>query len=335
METLSWKEETGRYLFFDKRLSVNNSKSCASCHDPAMAFTDGYRKPLGVFADLHFRNTPTLINISSHNFFNWANTEVQSIENQMNGPLFNARPVEMGLDSTNTHTLKIFKEDQNYNSLFKKAYPSESDPVSWSNIKQSLVAYIQTFQSYNTPYDRYKLNDSSAISESAKVGELLFFSAKYNCGQCHRPPAFGADSTMALKEQFANIGLYNYEAVAQTGGDLGLFHSTGSEKDKGKFKVPTLRNLSMTAPYFHDGSAATLDEVLMVYEQGGRNITYGENQGDGRQDTHKHPLISGIRMTESERQQLLDFLYSLNDFGIPLHTKFQSPFKNNEQRYVQ
>jgi cytochrome c peroxidase len=333
--TLAWKEETGRYLFFDKRLSITKTKSCASCHDPAMAFTDGYRKPLGVFADLHFRNTPTLINMSGQKYFNWANPEILSIEEQMDGPLFGSHPIEMGLDSTDTHTLKYLEKDTYYTSLFKKAYPDDANPVSWKNIKQSLAAYIKTFQSYNAPYDHYILKDTSAISESAKAGEMLFFSPKYNCGQCHRPPSFGADSTMQLTEQYANIGLYDYEIIAEKGGDLGLFHSTGDKNDRGKFKIPTLRNLSLTGPYFHDGSAATLQDVLNVYQEGGRIITYGDFQGNGKRDSRKHPLISGIEMTEKEKLQLLDFLYSLNDFGITTNPKYQSPFKNNGQRYVQ
>ncbi len=334
-EELTFKSEVGRYLFFDKRLSVTGTKSCAGCHDPVLAFTDGYRTPPGVYADLHFRNTPSLVNISSQNHFNWANPEITSLKVQMNSPLFGKRPVEMGLDSNNIQTLKILEKDSLYQTMFRKAFPEESDPFTWNNIKESLSAFVLSINNYSAPYDRYKQGDSTALSVSAKAGEKLFFSANYQCGSCHRPPVFGADSTMSVSDLYVNIGLYNYTEIINPEDDMGLFHSTGVETDRGKFKIPSLRNLSLTAPYFHDGSARTLDEVLEVYRQGGRNITYGKKRGDGRKDPNKHPMINGIQMSGEEQQNLLDFLYSLNDFGITSRTDFQSPFKTNAQTYVQ
>lgn len=332
-DILELKKELGRYLFFDKRLSVTETKSCSSCHDPSLAFSDGYRRAPGVFADLHFRNTPSLVNVSHQRYFNWANPEIMSIEKQMDGPLFGKHPVEMGLDSNSNHVLAKLKEDQHYKSLFENAFPEIEIPITWKHLKESLSVFVASINSFDSPYDRYIAGDSSALSESAKAGKLLFFSPKYQCFSCHRPPLFGADSNMTIQEQYANIGLYSYSEVHNI--DNGLFQSTQKEEDKGKFRTPSLRNLSLTAPFFHDGSADNLEEVLEVYEAGGRNITFGDHKGDGRNDPNKHQLIKGIKMSPNEKQQLLDFLYSLNDFEISNRKEFQSPFKLSTSTYVQ
>ncbi len=303
----------GESLFFDKRLSVTGTKSCATCHNPELAFTDGYRKSPGVFADLHFRNTPTLLNVSRQNYLNWANPNVVPLTDQMDGPLFGTQPIEMGLAKSDTAILAMLSKDPLYTSAIEALFPKSGHRLSWEQVKALLAAYVRTLNSFASPYDLYKAGNKEAISTSAKAGEQLFFSATYGCSNCHRPPTFGADSTMVMQEQFANIGLYNDGDGNYPPQDQGLFRITGQVRDKGKFKIPTLRNLQYTAPYFHDGSAADLNEALSVFEQGGRNVTSGLWQGDGRKNPFKHQLIRPIKMNALEKQALLDFLQSLND----------------------
>lgn len=303
----------GESLFFDKRLSVTGTKSCASCHNPEMAFTDGYRKPPGALADLHLRNTPTLLNVSRQNYLNWANPNVVSLTDQMDGPLFGTQPIEMGLVKNDTAVLSRLSSNPSYVSAMQALFPQQGHRLSWEEVKALLAVYVRTLNSFASPYDLYKTGDRDAISSSAKAGEQLFFSAAYGCSTCHRPPTFGADSTMPMQEQFANIGLYNHGNGNYPVEDQGLYQATRQVQDKGKFKIPTLRNLQYTAPYFHDGSAADLGEALAVFEQGGRNVTYGPWQGDGRKNPYKHALIRSLKMNMHEKQALLDFLQSLND----------------------
>lgn len=324
----SLRQVIGRYLFFDTRLSLTHTKSCGTCHNPDMAFTDGYRKSPGALADLHFRNTPSLINVSRQKYLNWANPDVLNFVEQMETPLFGTDPIEMGLSRSDSSILKQLSADTRYQKWLLQLYPKQDAQMSWERLKYFLTIYVQSINSYNSAYDRFKTGDQNAISASAKLGENLFFSSKFNCSSCHKPPTFGADSTMNYQEHFANIGLYNRGDGSYPDDDQGLFEVTGKDSDKGKFKTPTLRNLDYTAPYFHDGSATDLNEVLDVFESGGRVVDSGPWKGDGRKNPYKHELIKPIEMSKLDRQHLLDFLQTLNDSTILLEKRFQRP---NEQ----
>ncbi|SEI52239.1 cytochrome c peroxidase [Dyadobacter sp. SG02] len=309
----SLRYRVGEALFFDKRLSITNTKSCASCHNPELAFTDGYRKSPGVFADLHARNTPTLLNISRQNYLNWANPGITSLTDQMNGPLFGNKPIEMGLSQSDTALLAKLSRDPLYARYCASLPDSAGKRLTWDAVKSLLASYLLTLNSFSSPYDRYAAGHKDAISASARRGEQLFFSNSYGCAHCHRPPTFGADSTMPMQEQFANIGLYNHQNGNYPSDDQGLYDVTGNDTDKGRFKIPTLRNLRFTTPYFHDGSAADLNEALTLFQNGGRNITYGDWAGDGRKNPFKSPWIKPISMNSEDKQALIDFLQSLND----------------------
>ncbi len=317
--------ELGHYLFFDRRLSSTGTKSCASCHNPQYAFTDGYRKAIGVYGDLHSRNTPSLINLSYQKYFNWANSNLTSIEIQMETPLFGSNPIEMGLHTDDKQVLNLISKDSKYRKLFANCGLS----INWATIKKSISVYIMTLNSFSSPYDRYLAGDSIAISQSAKSGEQLFFSKKLKCAYCHRTPTFAADSSLPVAEQFANIGLYNYDGGNYPTDDQGLYKVTHKKRDKGKFKIPTISNLLYTAPYFHDGSAATLEEALSVFENGGRNITHGLWQGDGSKNQYKNNHIKGFILTTTEKKNLLDFLESLSDSSI-FQNKLFLPPKDDE-----
>jgi cytochrome c peroxidase len=236
--------------------------------------------------------------------------------------------LEMGLSMADTTILGILGKDKVYSKLFTKMYSGDQSPVTWARIREALAVYVNSLNSYASPYDHYKAGNSNAISLSAKAGERLFFSSRFQCSTCHKPPDFGADSTMPAYKQFVNVGLYNHKNGNYPSTDQGLFNVSGKEADKGKFKIPSLRNLQYTAPYFHDGSAETLNEALRVFEEGGRNITYGEWQGDGRANPHKSPLIKKVVMSPSEKQNLLDFIQSLNDTTILTQPRFRSPYED-------
>lgn len=319
------KAELGHYLFFDKRLSSTETKSCASCHNPQYAFTDGYRRAIGIYGDIHNRNTPSLINISYQKYFNWANNDITSIESQMEAPLFGIHPIEMGLSENDERVLVRLSKDSTYLRLFAKAYPEYSHPINWRNIKESIAEYILTLNSFSSPYDKYIAGDSLAISKSAKLGAQLFLGEKLKCAYCHRPPTFAADSSLPISQQYANIGLYNYGEGDYPIYDQGLYAVTGNVDDKGKFKTPTVRNLFYTAPYFHDGSAETLEEALAVFENGGRDVAYGLWQGDGRKNPYKSLHIIVTTLSAIEKKNLLDFLESLSDSSIFHNEKFLSP----------
>lgn len=322
--------ELGHYLFFDTRLSVTKTKSCASCHNPRFAFTDGYRKTLGAFADIHTRNTPGLINVTINKYFNWANPSVTRLEQQMEQPLFSHQVIEMGLmPADTTAILESIQTDAQYALPLAAIFPGGKTQLSWALTKKAIAAYVASLQSYNAPYDRYKKGDSSAISLSAKKGETLFFSERLHCNYCHTPPHFGVDSSLKLQQQFADIGLYNPVTDSFTNFDWGLYNETGVTADKGKFRIPALRNLSFTAPYFHDGSAETLEDALDVFEKGGRVITQGIYTGDGRKHVNKNQQISGYTLSKEEKLQLVNFLLSLDDSTILTNPRFNDPFKNN------
>jgi cytochrome c peroxidase len=315
----------GHYLFFDPQLSVTGSKSCGSCHNPQFAFTDGYRKTLGVYADVHQRNTPGLVNTSGNHYFNWANTSITSLEQQMEQPLFSHHIPEMGLQENDPAIVRKIIQQQQYKNLLTTAWPNET--ISWIYIKKALAAYVASLQSYQSPYDRYKQGDTNALNEPAKKGMQLFFSDQLKCSRCHIPPNFGADSSLPVAQQFYNIGLYNLKDGAYASDDNGLFTETGIITDKGKFRVPSLRNLSFTAPYFHDGSAETLQDALQVFEAGGRTINKGINGGDGRKNPYKDKSMSGYTMTTEERICLVNFLLSLDDSTILSNPLFHNPFQ--------
>lgn len=322
----------GRYLFYDRRLSVNNTRSCGTCHNPRFAFTDGYKRSLGVFADLHQRNTQPLFNLSSLKYFTSADSTLHSAYDQMNNPLYNMHPEEMGVKGNEAMILKRIESDSTYKKLFSLA---EMD-MSWNNIKLAISSFIYTIRSDDAPYDKYKNGDSNAISESQKSGMKLFFSSALHCASCHGAVNF---STPVLTDEKAdtlfyfNTGLYNIDGKGSYPVyDQGLYRLTKNKADMGKFRVPTLRNLAFTAPYFHDGSASTLMEVIDSYEQGGRKIEKGIYMGDGSANLYKHPFIAGFNLSEIDKYNLVDFLLSLSDSALINDPSVQNPFTNDETK---
>lgn len=322
------KRVLGRYLFYDNRLSANNTKACASCHAQEYSFTDNYTRSAGVYGDLHQRNSRPLINLVYNRYLTGADSTLHFPEAQMLLPLLNEHPPEMGVKGKEAHILSRLREDTRYPGLFAAAFPDAADPVSWEHIRQSIAVFVKTIISADAPWDRY-LRDSSQypLSAAAKRGRQLFYSPALQCYSCHAGINF---STPVLKEAsgktdfYFNTGLYN---IGGKGGypaaDRGLYQLTGNVADEGKFRVPTLRNLAFTAPYYHDGSALSLADVIRVYERGGRL----QPGGDGRSNPYKHELIKGFTLTAAEREDLISFLYSLSDTALIKNEQYANPFR--------
>jgi cytochrome c peroxidase len=324
--------ELGRYLFYDRRLSVNNTRSCGTCHNPQFAFTDGYKRSLGVFADLHQRNTQPLFNLQYLKYFTAADSAILSPLQQMDNPLFNTHPAEMGVKGNEGLILKRVKEDKGYQKLFNDA----GKIISWDNIKLSISTFIFTLQSANSPYDKFKNGDTAVLKTSAKAGMQLFFSSVLKCSSCHSGFNFSTPSVTNNNIDtlfYFNTGLYNIDGKgAYPAYDQGLYQLTKNEKDMGKFRVPTLRNLAFTAPYFHDGSAASLSEVIDVYAAGGKKITQGINNGNGIKNPYKHNTINGFNISAADKINLVNFLLSLSDSSFINNPQYQNPFTEDETK---
>lgn len=324
--------ELGRYLFFDRRLSVNNTRSCGTCHNPQFAFTDGYKRSLGVYADLHQRNTEPLFNLSYLKYLTAADSTLHSPLQQMNNPLFNDHPAEMGVKGHEEKMLQKISTDKMYQELFAAV----KKDISWANIKQAISSFVNSIYSGNAPYDQFLKGDSAALTASQKRGLQLFFSAELKCGSCHGGFNFSSPSIIDEKADtvyYFNTGLYNVDGNgAYPGYDEGLYQLTKNKSDMGKFRVPSLRNLVFTAPYFHDGSAATLTEVIENYAAGGRKIQQGINTGDGRKNPYKHAFISGFSISAADKINLISFLQSLSDTAFISNPAYQNPFTGDETK---
>lgn len=275
------KTTLGKLLYFDKRVSMDNTISCASCHSPQSGFADPNQFSIGVGGKTGNRNSPTVLN-TSFNLFQFWDGRAKSLEEQAVGPM--ANPVEMA------HTLegveKRIGSIEGYKPYFKAAFGDET--VTIDRIAKAIATFERTVLSGNSAWDRYVYNkDKSALSESAQRG-LALFEGKALCTRCH----VGFNMTDNI---FHNLGVgMNAEKP-----DLGRYEVTKIETDKGSFKTPTLRDITKTAPYMHDGSVKTLEEVIELYNKGGE-----KNQW---LDTKMEPL----NLTEEEKKDLLEFLKSL------------------------
>jgi cytochrome c peroxidase len=329
------KANLGRYLFYDRRMSANQTKSCASCHDPKFSFTDNYRRSIGALGDLHQRNAPPLINLIFYKYLSSADSSLHFPEQQISNPMFHDQPVELGWKGNEATLLARFRNDSLYRQLFKQVFTGDAEPISIPHIQQSIASFVVSLIALNSPYDRYHLHhQGNAPDSSTLLGQQLFFSDRLNCGRCHGGINF---ATPAIKDDkgntqfYFNTGLYNIDGKGSYPAyDPGLAALTGNPADMGSYRVPTLRNLLFTAPYFHDGSAATLDEVIDLYINGGRLLPQGPFKGDGRTNPYKHPLIKGFQLNSQERSGLIHFLISLTDSGVITNSLYSNPFKQDE-----
>ncbi len=329
------KVELGRHLFYDTRLSVNGTYSCASCHEQAKAFTDGKGRAVGATGEVHPRGSMSLANIAYSPVLTWGNPLMRDLERQALVPMMGEVPVELGLAGQEKALFARLAAQPQYQALFPKAFPDDATPISLGNITKAIASFERTMISGRSPYDRYQFGgDRTAISEGAKRGETLFFDERTECFHCHG--GFNFTETVdyvgkqMLEIEFHNTGLYNIGRTgAYPGENTGVHSVTGRAADMGRFKAPTLRNIAVTAPYMHDGSIATLDEVLDHYMAGGRTVANGPNAGMGRNNPLKSAFVKGFTLTPQEKRDLVEFLRSLTDPAFLADPRLSNPWSTN------
>lgn len=325
------KVQLGRFLFYDTRMSVNGKQSCASCHKQELAFTDGRAVGLGATGESHSRSAMSLVNVAYSAALTWSNPQMRTLEKQAMVPMYGDHPVELGLRDGDGF-LPMLRADSRYPALFRDAFPGQADPFTVSNVTKALASFERSIISARSPYDSYHYGrDDSAISDSARRGEVLFFDQRLSCFRCHGGFAF-TDATVAERNaerqiEFHNTGLYNLPGpLSYPAPNVGIFEYTKDPADVGKFKAPTLRNIALTAPYMHDGSIPTLEGVLDHYSAGGRAIHSGQFSGHGHDNPNKDPLIAGFQLSAQDRQDLIAFLNSLTDQALLHDPAFADPW---------
>lgn len=284
------KIELGKQLYFDGRLSKNNAISCAFCHNPGTGFADSRQTSIGVGGGIGGRQSPTVYNTAFNHVQFW-DGRARSLEEQAIGPIHN--PVEMA--ETHEHVVAKLGKIKGYQQQFRAVFGTE---VNLQGIAEAIAAYERTVLSTNSAFDKYVLGDSKAMDEAAVRG-LSVFKGKGRCILCHN----GANFT---DNQFHNLGVPQVGPMKE---DLGRFNVSRAEKDKGAFKTPTLRSITETAPYMHDGAFKTLEEVVEFLDQGGGN------------NPNLSLLMKPLNMTADEKADLVAFLKALT--GEPI--KFSMP----------
>ncbi len=332
------KVELGRFLFYDKRLSENETQSCASCHQQELAFTDGLARAEGSTGEIHPRNSMMLANAGYAASLTWANDVLEDLEEQALVPMFGETPVELGMAGKEAVLVQRMRDDDRYPQMFAQAFPDEGDSISVGNVTKAIAAFQRQLVSFNSPYDRWQYQrDTSALNESEQRGLSLFFGEKLECFHCHGGFLFSQASDHAQntfdQKAFMNNGLYNLDVDGSyPRGNEGLYDMYFEPADKGRFKPPSLRNIAVTAPYMHDGSIATLEEVIDHYAAGGRLVPEGTEidgqdvSGDGRENPNKSAFILGFELTDQERDDILAFLRALTDEEFLTNPAFSDPF---------
>jgi len=326
------KVELGRHLFYDTRLSGNGTQACASCHRQELAFTDGAVTATGSTGEAHPRNSMSLANVAYATTLTWANPLMFNLEDQALVPMFGTEPVELGLNGLEEELLDRLRAVPRYQELFDAAY-SEADPFTLVNVTRAIAAFQRTLISGNAPFDRWQAGEESAVSESAKRGFAMTLTEKFECFHCHvgfnLQDAVNFVGKGFVESLFHNTALYNIDGLgAYPEPNTGVAEVTLDPADMGRFRAPTLRNIAVTAPYMHDGSSQTLDEVLDHYAAGGRTIPQGEpNAGVGSDNPLKSIFMVGFEMSAQERADLLAFLESLTDEEFLTNPKFSNPWE--------
>jgi cytochrome c peroxidase len=276
------KVALGRRLFFDTRLSINGRYSCASCHNPALSFSDGKARAVGAQGDTLPHSAMPLVNIAYNISYGWTKPELQSLESQMLEPLMNEHPVEMGAAGQENAICATLQADPGYTAAFGAAYPQESQAVTFDNLVKAIAAFERTLIYGNSPFDRYVFGgEHDALSARAKHGMELFYSPRAGCGSCHSGFNFSG----------------NWRDSTGAPGKAGFADNGTSDRP---MRVPTLRNIALTAPYMHDGRFATLAAVLDHYAKVAEQHT-----GD--------PRLQSVALSSDERVDLIAFLETLTD----------------------
>jgi cytochrome c peroxidase len=324
------KVRLGRRLFYDRRLSQNGTQSCGSCHKQNLAFTDGLARAVGSTGERNRRGAQSLANVAYLTSYTWANPLLQTLEAQAMIPIFGRQPVELGASDIAAFVAP-FAHDPRYAPLFAAAYPGDAEAVSLKHIVQALACFERTIISGSAPYDAYFFRGKKdAISALAKDGATLFFSERLECNHCHSGfnlmDATQHAATRQPNMQYHNTGLYNVDGKgAYPAVDTGVREVTHLQADMGRFRAQSLRNIMVTGPYFHDGSAPSIDDVLAHYMAAGRTLT-GADAGDGAASPLKSQFMIGFTLSPVERAQLHAFFESLTDTDLLTRPDLSDPW---------
>lgn len=240
------KVELGRRLFYDADLSANGTLSCAGCHEQKRAFADGNRTRPGVHGEPGRRNVPGLANVGWLPRYTFADPGVVSLEGQVAVPLLGEHPVEMGMKGLEAELPRRLGGDACYRRMFERAFPEHDGRIDVGTVAAAIAAFERTLIALDSPYDRYRKGQDGALSQAARSGAAMF--AEKGCAQCHA----GRDLT--------DSGYHRLEH--DTGADAGLIEATGSAADTGRFRTPSLRNVAVTGPWWHDGSAQSMEAAI-------------------------------------------------------------------------
>ena len=293
------KIELGKMLFFDRRLSGDGTMSCATCHDPEKAFTDGLDISLSYPTTKNWRNAPTLVNVAFQKYL-FHDGRAQSLEDQALFPMMSAFEMNRNLDFVE----EVIRSVPEYVDSFKKVFGAEPTR---ERMAMAIAAFERTIISVNAPLDRYLNGDNAALSDDAKKG-LELFMGKGRCGECHygvnladdkfhalgvpENPEHLSDPRIAITRRFV-AKIYHYEDYRTLTEDPGRYLITKDRKDWKAFRTPTLREIGKTAPYMHNGIFATLDEVIEFF-----------NRGGGKGNT----ILKPLGLAEKEKNNLKTFL---------------------------
>lgn len=310
----------GQKLFNDPRFSADGTVSCASCHQPIKAFTDGLAQAKGIKGLTGNRNAPTVVNAAYYTSF-FHDGRRDSLEQQSLDPLTN--PIEHGLTNHN-QLLAVIQQDFDYLKLFLSVFGATAEQITPTHVAKALASYERTLISGNSPFDQYFFKGNKKVLNKSEARGLRLFRRKGNCANCHE---ISWDHALFTDNRFYNIGIgfkalnpilanllnrQEKEAVPLTAlqkSELGRFNVTGRLTDMGKFKTPTLRNIALTAPYMHDGSLKTLREVVDYYDKGGEKNRFLD------------PAIFPLELTEQEKIDLVAFMKKLTSPEYEIYLK--------------
>lgn len=285
--------DLGKKLFFDPRLSSDGNMSCATCHSPLFGWSDGLPTAKGFKSQVLGRASPVVTNTAYNSIQMWDGRK-KSLEDQAMGPMMSNAEMNMDIPML----MKWLNENEGYQKAFKKAYPGEK--IDEVTVAKAIASFERTVVSKNSPFDRWVKGDKKALSKSEINGFKVFVDPnKGNCEVCHSGANFTDDG-------FHNIGLASF---GNENPDLGRYAERPLRLMRGAFKTPTLRDISYSAPYFHDGSAATLEDVVDHYVKG------------GVVKTNLSPNMKALALTKKEKRDLVAFLKALNspreEFSLP------------------
>ncbi len=307
----------GRVLFYDPQLSLNNSISCASCHKQELAFSDGVAGSMGFAGKVTPRNSMAIINAGFNQNLFW-DSRVQNVSQLATKPIQNH--IEMGMEEMTRLTEKLSKVEY-YSDLFEKAYGTTY--ITEERIGDALAQFVCSITSTHSKFDREQVNNFNGFTTMERMGKDLFFSSRTNCNRCHSAPNFAAPDFVG-GEYGSNGGTFNgggedLRGTANNGLDLVY---TDQGLGNGKFRIPSLRNIALTAPYMHDGRFGTLEQVVAHYSSGVKPHTHLDKNLRNSNGTPLHPDLNTL-----EQQALVAFMRTLTDEQMMHDIKWSNPFK--------